>query len=331
MKVTRFLTDYDPGASTPSGAIGPGTAIAAGNLTGTHAVPIVSGVGAAAISGIPAAGEALVATSPTAASWASVVTPNPLTTEGDLIYLASGVPARLAIGSAHQLIHGGADPGYSAVVEADLALTNITTADVSTSAHGFAPLLPNDATQYLNGTGIWSIPAGGGGGGIAQSFVGYNTIGGTWTTLVTDRYYLKKITLAAASTFTSIDVYIRPSTDNTITNVAVTILSDVAGVPSVLLAGNGIGNAYFSNSSSMPGGARWFSIPIGAHLAAGTYWIGFGASAGAANLDMANDGSGSDVTFTVGGGGFYTTGTYPTAWTLTTGAVKWSIRASVLS
>lgn len=51
----------------------------------------------------------------------------------------------------------------SAVVESDITLANNTTNNVSTTAHGFAPILPNDATKFLNGTGGYTVPAGGGG------------------------------------------------------------------------------------------------------------------------------------------------------------------------
>jgi hypothetical protein len=51
------------------------------------------------------------------------------------------------------------------VSDSDLATSDITTNDVSTTKHGFAPKLPNDATMYLDGTGAYSVPAGGGGGG----------------------------------------------------------------------------------------------------------------------------------------------------------------------
>jgi hypothetical protein len=47
-----------------------------------------------------------------------------------------------------------------AVTEAKLTLADNTTANVSTSAHGFAPKSPNDATKYLDGTGAYSVPAG---------------------------------------------------------------------------------------------------------------------------------------------------------------------------
>lgn len=49
------------------------------------------------------------------------------------------------------------------ITESDLSLSNVTTDDVSTSRHGFAPKAPNDATKFLNGVGAYSVPAGSGG------------------------------------------------------------------------------------------------------------------------------------------------------------------------
>lgn len=48
-----------------------------------------------------------------------------------------------------------------------------TDLNVSTSAHGLTPKLPNDATKYLDGSGAYSVPAGGGGTdlGYARSFL----------------------------------------------------------------------------------------------------------------------------------------------------------------
>ncbi len=72
------------------------------------------------------------------------------------------VSALGSLGTTTTVLHGNAsaDPAFSSVVEADLGLTNITTANVSTSAHGFAPILPNDATKYLDGTGAYTVPPG---------------------------------------------------------------------------------------------------------------------------------------------------------------------------
>lgn len=46
----------------------------------------------------------------------------------------------------------------SGLPDSGLSLTDVTTNNVSTSKHGFAPKLPNDATKYLDGTGSYSIP-----------------------------------------------------------------------------------------------------------------------------------------------------------------------------
>jgi hypothetical protein len=43
--------------------------------------------------------------------------------------------------------------------DATLTTTDITTNDVSTSKHGFAPKAPSDATQVLLGTGLFGVPA----------------------------------------------------------------------------------------------------------------------------------------------------------------------------
>ena len=66
----------------------------------------------------------------------------------------------------------------NSITEAKQLLADNTTNDVSTAKHGYAPKLPNDATMYLNGTGTYSVPAGGGGGTSATSnlFAYYNFI-----------------------------------------------------------------------------------------------------------------------------------------------------------
>lgn len=47
------------------------------------------------------------------------------------------------------------------VTEANLSLSNVTTDNVSITAHGFAPILPNDATKFLNGIGTYTTPVAG--------------------------------------------------------------------------------------------------------------------------------------------------------------------------
>jgi hypothetical protein len=60
-------------------------------------------------------------------------------------------------GHNHQNAAGG-----GTLAEAALVLSDITTNNVSITKHGFAPKLPNDATKFLDGTGVFSTPSSGG-------------------------------------------------------------------------------------------------------------------------------------------------------------------------
>lgn len=51
--------------------------------------------------------------------------------------------------------------GGGQLAEGALALTDITTNNSSTSKHGFLKKLSNDSSQFMDGTGNWSTPAGG--------------------------------------------------------------------------------------------------------------------------------------------------------------------------
>ena len=64
--------------------------------------------------------------------------------------------------SEHTLMHGGAgaQPTFSAVVEDDITLANVTTNNSSAAKHGFLPKLSGVSTQFLDGDGNWSTPAG---------------------------------------------------------------------------------------------------------------------------------------------------------------------------
>lgn len=66
---------------------------------------------------------------------------------------------------ATKFLSGANPPAWASITDADLALFDVLTNNVSTTKHGFAPKLPNDATKYLDGTGNYTVPAGGGGGG----------------------------------------------------------------------------------------------------------------------------------------------------------------------
>lgn len=54
-----------------------------------------------------------------------------------------------------------ADVRDASITEAKMLLSDITTQNVNTARHGLVPKAPNSSTQYLDGTGVWSTPAGG--------------------------------------------------------------------------------------------------------------------------------------------------------------------------
>lgn len=139
-----------------------------------------------------------------------------------------------------------------------------------------------------------------GGGALTQSYVGYNTIGGSSTAVTQYRVYMKKITLAAAGLLSSIDVYVQSNTNGATPNIECAVWDDVAGNPEHVIAfgGNGrssSGNVLLEQASNVKE-PRWLSMPIGIWLEAGDYWIGFAVSA--AVVDIFFDGSGSDRYYT---------------------------------
>lgn len=95
-----------------------------------------------------------------AKSYADTKMVNPMTTAGDIIVGgALGAPSRLPIGTSGQLLHGGAIPSYSAVIETDISLSDNTTNNASATKHGFLDKLPNNTTQFKRADGAWAVPA----------------------------------------------------------------------------------------------------------------------------------------------------------------------------
>ncbi|MEO6901535.1 MAG: hypothetical protein ABI241_00445 [Bacteroidia bacterium] len=69
------------------------------------------------------------------------------------------------ITDAKQVVLGntsGTNTGDQIISDATISTTDITTNNVSTTKHGFAPKLPNDDTKYLDGKGNYTTPPGGG-------------------------------------------------------------------------------------------------------------------------------------------------------------------------
>lgn len=65
-----------------------------------------------------------------------------------------------------------------AITEADLSLSDVTTDNVSITKHGFAPKAPNDVSQFLDGTGSYSVPGGTTNGGVLVKTADYTAVGG---------------------------------------------------------------------------------------------------------------------------------------------------------
>lgn len=92
---------------------------------------------------------------------------------GDILYRGAAVWARLAgntVASRKFLSQTGtgavsAAPDWQRIVESDIDLSANTTNNVNVTRHGFTPVLPNDATKYLDGTGNYTVPTGTGGSG----------------------------------------------------------------------------------------------------------------------------------------------------------------------
>lgn len=76
---------------------------------------------------------------------------------GALTGTASG---NLVSGGALGTPSSGTATNITGLPEGGLSLTDITTNDVSTSKHGFAPKLDNTATHFLNGQGGYTTPGG---------------------------------------------------------------------------------------------------------------------------------------------------------------------------
>lgn len=146
-------------------ALGTPSAIVLTNGTGLPISTGITGLGT---------GVATFLATPSSANLLAAVTDE--TGTGALVFGTSPTIVTPTIASFTNATHNHQNAaGGGTLTEAALALTDITTNNVSTTAHGFAPKAPNDATKYLNGTGTYSVPASG------SIYAGSNTTEATTT------------------------------------------------------------------------------------------------------------------------------------------------------
>ena len=102
------------------------------------------------------------------------------------------------------------------VVESTITLADNTTNNASTTKHGFLKKLSNVATEYMDGTGNYSVPAGSGGGGLVllEQHTASASASLNFTTAITsayDDYVFKLVGLVPATN--NQDIEVRFSTD----------------------------------------------------------------------------------------------------------------------
>lgn len=106
-------------------------------------------------------------------------------------------------------------------------------------------------------------------GGITQSYIGYNAVGGSTETMTGNRGYAKKVTLTSAGVLSNIEAYIKGN-GSQVSGLGCAVYADNAGVPGKLLAASISANTDVLNMSTTPG---WVGLPVGQWLTAADYWI----------------------------------------------------------
>ena len=161
----------------------------------------------------------------------------------------------------------------SSIIEAKLSLSDVTTKDASTTAHGLLRKLSGTATQYLDGSGAWTTPAGGG------ETLWTRTAGGT-PSFMTGMLAWWRLEEASGNRVESI------SGQALVPQGSVAQITNAAGKTGNALAMNGTAGTYLSlaDNATMSVGTGSFSIACWVYLNSTSGHTGFaGKGSGAVN------------------------------------------------
>lgn len=121
--------------------------------------------------------------------------------------------------SNNSLNTGGASTDLtnsSGLPETGVTFTDVTTNNASTSKHGFLKKLSNVSTEYMDGTGAWSTPAGGGSSGLTMLSVQTASASSSlaFTSLITSTYTAYQLVLQDIKLSTTTYLKLQVSFDN---------------------------------------------------------------------------------------------------------------------
>lgn len=178
------------------------------------------------------------------------------------------------------------------------------------------------ATKKITGQNLKAASA------IAQSYIGYNTIGGSWEAMTNERVLAKQVVFSTDGLLASVDAYIR-NNGTQVGSIGFAVFEDSGGVPTKLIHSEvqPADSIFPSNVGSGAGPGRWYSHAVGKWMTAGTYWIAVAAFDSSQSLEIAYD-AGSADRYWAETGFWFTDGDFQS---LTNPSRNYSMRASFVS